>query len=105
MKRDFEAEITDEHAQWIVSCTYDAAKCSLVINLSSTLDVLKSERTIEFSGVDKLKYRWSQRNRTDVEGLLGGHESEEHGCYRYLLVTDQREIQLTTHLPAVVRAA
>ena len=40
-----------------------------------------------------------------IEGLLGAHEEELAGITRYLLVTDQQEIELVTRQKAVVHGA
>jgi hypothetical protein len=36
--------------------------------------------------------------------LLGAHEEEVAGIVRYLLVTDQREVELTTRKKAVINS-
>jgi hypothetical protein len=53
----------------------------------------------EPGGRECFSTHWTDRDDNRVEGLLGAHEEEVAGTFRYLLVTDQREVEVTTRKP------
>ncbi len=59
---------------------------------------------IEYIDAQQFDSRWTDRKDGWVEGLLGAHEKQLTGLVPYLLVTDQREIELTTRTKAAIRS-
>ena len=68
----------------------------MIVGLTRDVSQLSPQRVIEFSGIQNFVSRWLQRNEDQIEGLLGAHEDQSGDRFRYLLVTDQREIELST---------
>jgi len=105
MSQDFEMSIVRGKAHWVTSIVHEPASARLAIWLTHDEDTFKPTRVIEFADVQKLKSQWTDRNDGTIEGLFGAHEEELAGVIRYLLVTDQREIQLDTRRTAVIHSA
>jgi hypothetical protein len=101
MTETFEQSIVRGKAHWIASIVHEPATSSLVIWLTDNDDSFKPTRAIKFFDIQQLESRWTDRKEGWVEGLLGAHEEELAGLIRYLLVTDQREIELTSLRKAV----
>jgi hypothetical protein len=102
MTREFEQSVVRGKALWITSLVYEPAASRLVINLTDKVDSLEPTRVIELIDIQQLEIHWTDRDDNRMEGLLGAHEEEVSGIVRYLLVTDQREIELTTRKKAVI---
>jgi len=103
MTQDFEQSIVRGRAHWITSVMHEPASSRLVIWLTDNEDSFKPTRVIEFIDVQQFDSRWTDRKDGWVEGLLGAHEKQLTGLVHYLLVTDQREIELTTRTKAAIR--
>jgi hypothetical protein len=104
MTQDFEQSIVRGKAHWITSVVHEPAASRLVIWLSDDEDSFKPTRAIEFIYLQQFESRWSNQDEGSVEGLLGVHEEEQAGLVRYLLVTDQREIELTTRRKGAIKS-
>src|SRR5712672_3600057 len=95
MNRNFEQALTLGQALWITSCIHESAVSRLVVAFTHNVDQSRPVRILECGGIQDIEHRWLQRNDNHVEGLLGAHEDVCGEPYRYLLVTDQREIEFT----------
>jgi hypothetical protein len=104
MTRDFEQSIVRGKAHWITAIVHEPASSRFVIWLTDTEDFQNSTRAIEFVDIQQLESRWTDQKDGRIEGLLGAHEDEVAGLFHYLLVTDQREIELTTRRKAAIRS-
>ena len=102
MTQDFEQSIVRGRAHWITCVVHEPASSRLVIWLTDNEDSFKPTRAVEFLDIQQLETRWICREDDCTEGLLGAHEEELAGIVRYLLVTDQREIELTTRKKATI---
>ena len=102
MTQDFEQSIARGRAHWITSVVHEPDSSRLVIWLTDNEDTFKPTRVIEFLDIQQLETRWICREDGCIEGLLGAHEEELAGLVHYLLVTDQREIELTTPKKATI---
>lgn len=94
MTQDFEQSIVRDRAHWITSFVYDSTSSKLVIALTDDPESSKPTRIVVFADVAELASEWTDRDGTCMEGLLGAHEKDVAGLVRYLLVTDQREIEV-----------
>jgi hypothetical protein len=103
MTQEFEESIVRGKAHWITSVVHEPACSRLVIWLTDIEGSIKPTRAIEFSEIQQIESRWGDKDEGSMEGLLGAHEEERASLVRYLLVTDQREIELTTRRKAVVK--
>lgn len=103
MTQNFEQSLVQGKAHWIISIVHEPASSRLVIGLTDNEDLVKPTRVIEFPDVQRFESRWTDRQDGRVEGLLGAHEERLTGLVHYLLVTDQREIELTTRTKATIR--
>jgi hypothetical protein len=103
MTQAFECRIVVGNAHWITSLVHEPAASRLVIELSDEEGSFEPTCAIEFIEVQRLESRWSDRDEGAIEGLLGAHEEELAGLARYLIVTDQREIEVLARRKAVVR--
>ena len=81
-----------------------AASSRFVIWLTDNEDSFEPTRVIEFIDVQEFDSRWTARKDGLVGGLLGAYEKQLTGLVHYLLVTDQREIELTTRTKAAIRS-
>ena len=104
MTQDFEQSIVHGKAHWLTSVVHEPASSRLVIWLTDNEDSFKPTRVIEFVDVQEFDSRWTDRKDGWVEGLLGAHEKQLADLVHYLLVTDQREIELTTRTKAAIRS-
>jgi hypothetical protein len=102
MTQDFERSIVRDKAHWITSFVYDPTSSKLVIALTDDPESSESTRFIVFADVDQLESEWTDRDNTRLEGLLGAHEEEIAGLVRYLLVTDQREIEVLSRMKVTI---
>jgi hypothetical protein len=100
--QNFEQSIVQGRAHWITSFVHEAAFSRLLIWLSDNDDTFKPTQVIEFTEIQQFESRWSDRKDGWIEGLIGAHEEERGGLVLYLLVTDQREIELTTRAKALI---
>ena len=103
MSRSFEQALTHGQAQWITSAVHDPAASRLVVSLTHDVAQLKARRVIEFGGIQAIEHRWTHREDNCAEGLLGAEEDAHDGRYRYLLVTDQREIEFIANYRASIK--
>jgi hypothetical protein len=101
---DFEQSVVRGKAHWITSFVYEPAASRLVIQLTDNVDSPEPTRVIELINIQQLEIHWSDRDDNRIEGLLGAHEEKAAGIVRYLLVTDQREVELTTGKKALIRS-
>lgn len=104
MTEDFEQSVVGGKAHWITSCVHEPAASRLVIQLTDNVDSSEPTRVVEFIDIQQLETHWSDRDDDRIEGLLGAHEEEVAGIVRYLLVTDQREVEFTTRKKAVINS-
>jgi hypothetical protein len=104
MTEHFEQSIVRGRAHWITSLVYEPAASRLVIQLTDNVDSREPTRVIELIDIQQLEIHWTDRDENCIEGLLGAHEEEVAGIVRYLFVTDQREIELTTHKKAAINS-
>jgi hypothetical protein len=104
MTQGFEQSLVQGRAHWITSVMHEPASSRLVILLTDNEGTFKPTRAVEFLDIQQLESRWSDQKDGEIEGLLGAHEEELEGLIHYLLVTDQREIALTTRTKAAIHA-
>lgn len=93
-EQDFEQILTQGRVRWITAFTYDIAARSLVISLTHEPDKTLPQRVVRFVGVERIESRWQDRDNESQEMLLGGHEFPTPCGFDYILITDQREIEL-----------
>ena len=96
MTQEFEQAVVRAKAHWITSYVYEPAASRLVIELTDNVESPEPTRVVEFTDIQQLEIHWTDRDESCIEGLLGAHEEEVAGIVRYLLVTDQREVEFTT---------
>ena len=104
MTQEFEQAVVRGKAHWITSYVYEPAASRLVIELTDNVESPEPTRVVEFTDIQQLEIRWTDRDESCIEGLLGAHEEEVAGIVRYLLVTDQREVEFTTRKKAVINS-
>jgi hypothetical protein len=90
---DFEQLLTQGKTQWITSLSHDAAARRVAVGFTHHPEQPETERIARFSGVERVEARWQDREEGCMETLIGAHETSGGGFFRYLLVTDQREIE------------
>jgi len=105
LTQDFEQSIVHGKAHWITSVVHEPASSRLVIWLTDNEESFKPTRVIEFIDVQEFDSQWTDRQDDWIEGLLGAHEKQLTDLVHYLLVTDQREIELITRTKAAIRSA
>lgn len=81
--QDFEKSILQGKAHWIASVVHEPASSRLVIWLTDNEVSFRPTRALEFSDVQQLESRWTDRKEGWVEGLLGAHEEQLAGFVRY----------------------
>ena len=102
MTRNFEQAVVGGQAHGITSYEYEPAASKLVIRLTHTPGAPTPTRAIEFRGIQQIETEWIDRDDAVREGLLGAHENDVAGLVQYRLVTEQREITLTTRQKALI---
>src|SRR5690348_13011571 len=93
---DFESEVTQGKAQWLISARRDTTANEFVVELTHDPESPKVQRVIRFGDVRSVSDFWTDRDDGCQEGLLGAHERGAEPGFRYTLVTDQREIRIHT---------
>lgn len=93
LPRDFEKLLNQGKAQWITTLSHDAAARKVAVGFTHHPDQPETKRIARFSGVARIQSRWQDREDGCMEALIGAHETSGGGSFRYLLVTDQREIE------------
>lgn len=66
----------------------------LVVGLTRDPESSKTQRILEFHQVRSIRDYWIDRDDECMEGLLGAHETESGSDIRYVLATDQREVEV-----------
>ncbi len=81
-------------ARWITSFAHDATTQSLVVGLTSDPETYETDRVLEFREVRSVCDHWIDRDDECMESLLGAHETQRGSDFRYVLMTEQREIEI-----------
>jgi len=103
--QDFELALVGRKAHWIRSIVHEPASSRLVLLLTDDVDAPDPTRRAEFLEIEHLEETWTDRNDGCHEGLLGAHEEALSGLLRYRLVTEQREVLITTRRKAQIQAS
>ncbi|MGV3532400.1 MAG: hypothetical protein ACO1QR_08520 [Chthoniobacteraceae bacterium] len=97
----FEDAVTRGLAQYLTRVSHDLGAREFIVELTHDPDS-ETQRIVRFAGVSALDEFWNDREDHCMEGLLAAYEEENASGFRYLLVTDQREIALATEQLAVI---
>ena len=86
--------LTQGKALWVTSVLHDAVARILVVGFTHDPEGSEAGRVARFSGVEQVESRWQDKGDGCMETLIGAHETSSGGSFRYVLATDQREIEL-----------
>ena len=98
---DFEEAVTRGKAQWFTSFKHDSASEELIIGLTHDPEHSATQRVLEFHEVRDMEQHWMDRDDECMEALISA-EQEGDSVFRYLLVTDQREIEFRAGSRALI---
>jgi hypothetical protein len=90
----FEDKVTQRQAQWFTYVKYDAAKRELIIGMTHDPERAETQRVLHFADVQSVTDTWHDRDDDCMETLIGADEQAARSGWRYMLVTEQREIVL-----------
>lgn len=94
ISRDYESAVTTGKAHWFTYFAHDPAGQKLVVGLTRDPETSETDRVLEFCKVKSIHEDWIDHDEQSIEGLLGASEEKCGPDFRYLLVTDQREIEI-----------
>lgn len=102
---DIERRLTGGKASYVIEVRHDPEQQTLVIELTCNPDNVQLSTSLRCVDVSLVEHRWYVRDSECMEGFLGLHLERVGTRYRYLFVTEQREISFCTSTPATVVAA
>jgi len=105
--QDFEQVLTQGKALcvWVTEFSHNMAVAKLMVGFTHVPEHSETQRVAHFFGVQQVESLCLDRDDESMEGLIGAHESPISPGFRYVLVTDQREIEFTAAEKATVHDA
>ncbi len=95
-----ERRLTSGKASYVLKVGHDPERHTLIVQLSSTPETMSPTASLQCVEVSQVEHQWYDRNLDCIESFLGLHLERDGALYRYLLVTDQREIVFLASSPA-----